>query len=262
MKLAFRASGTALILIAGLFLVRTLCAQQEAGAAVQTTMGTMADKSGMQKEDSEHGFPHPFLAHMGIADMPGMVSLRASGYRQYMADNLSLTDFAFHLEAGLFSRLGLHVRNDDIKQDPRTDIMLMYTFIENRAGDSGLSVFGALEIPSGAIPMGEDKVVGAFGVSGRKVFGDIAILDADVHYMPQMKMAEYEACLVLKASTGFFPVIEAGGETMPGATTLYVLPGLKFKLAKGKFLGVGTQIGLTSIRDFDTRVLLQLDMDW
>jgi hypothetical protein len=179
-----------------------------------------------------------------------------------MADNLSLTDFAFHLEAGLFSRLGLHVRNDDIKQDPRTDIMLMYTFIENRAGDSGLSVFGALEVPSGAIPMGEDKVVGAFGVSGRKVFGDVAILDADVHYMPQMKMAEYEISLMLKASTGFFPVIEAGGETMEGATSLYVLPGLKFKLAKGKFLGVGTQIGLTSMRDFDTRVLLQLDMDW
>jgi len=252
----------ALVLIAVLSSAPALCAQQDVGAASQSTMGTMADKSVMQKEDSEHGFPHPFLAHMGMADEPGMVSLRASGYRQYMAGNLSLTDFAFHLEAGLFSRFGLHVRNDDIRQDPRTDMMLMYTFIKDRAGDSGLSVFGALEVPSGAIPMGEDKVIGAFGVSGRKVFGDVAILDADVHYMPQMKMAEYEACLVLKASTGFYPVLEAGGETMEGATTLYVLPGLKFRLTKGKFLGVGTQIGLTSIRDFDTRVLLQLDMDW
>ena len=80
--------------------------------------------------------------------------------------------------------------------------------------------------------------------------------------MPQMKMAEYEVSLMLKASTGFFPVIEAGGETMEGETSLYVLPGLKFKLAKGKFLGVGTQVVLTSMHDFDTRVLLQLDMDW
>ena len=262
MRPTYRVLGTALILIAGLSLVRTLCAQQDGGTADQSTMGAMAGKNDMQKEDSEHGFPHPFLAHMGISDMPGMVSLRASGYRQYMADNLSLTDFAFHLEAGLFPRLGLHVRNDDIRQDPRTDIMLTYTFIENQSGDSGLSVFGAVEVPSGAIPMGEDKVVGAFGVSGRKVFGDMAIVDADVHYMPQMKMAEYEVSLMLKASTGFFPVIEAGGETMEGETSLYVLPGLKFKLAKGKFLGVGTQIGLTSMRDFDTRVLLQLDMDW
>jgi hypothetical protein len=67
MKLTFRVFGTALILIAGLSLARTLCAQQEAGAAVQSAMGAMADKSGMQKEDSEHGFPHPFLAHMGMA---------------------------------------------------------------------------------------------------------------------------------------------------------------------------------------------------
>jgi hypothetical protein len=41
MKLTFRVFGTALILIAGLSLVRTLCAQQEAGATVQSDMGAM-----------------------------------------------------------------------------------------------------------------------------------------------------------------------------------------------------------------------------
>lgn len=126
MKLTFKVFGTALILIVGLSQVHTLCAQQEIGPAVQSAMGAMADKSRMQNEDSEHGFPHPFLAHMGMADMPGMVSLRASGYRQYMADNLSLTDFAFHLGAGPFSRLGIHVLNDDVGPE--------YRKANNRAG--------------------------------------------------------------------------------------------------------------------------------
>jgi hypothetical protein len=252
----------ALVLIFLVSISTALFARGEDGDIPQKPMDKMTDNDGQAKEEGEEMFPHPFLVHMGISDMPGMLGVRATGYRQGFSDQPFQIDFAFHLEAGLFNRLGLHVRNDAIKNDPRTDVMLMYTVLRDKTGDSGISVFGAAEIPSGAIPAGEDKVIGAFGIGVRKTIPNLAVFDGNVHYMPQMKMAEYEISMVMKATTSLFPIIELGGEIRQGETTLYMLPALKFKLAPGRYVGVGTQIGLTSSRDFDTRVLLQLDMDW
>lgn len=236
-------------------------AQQEHSQTTAGEMSKMTEKSQVA-EGEEEMFPHPFLVHMGISDKPGMLSMRLTGYRQGFSTESYQTDFAFHLETGLYNRLGLHVRNDAIKQEPRTDVMLMYTVLHDKKTESGISVFGAGLIPSGTIPEDEDKVVAAFGVGARKVFRDLAIFDGDVHYMPQMKMAEYEFAGVFKATQYFFPVLEIAGEIMKDGTTLYLLPALKFKLASGKFIGMGSQIGLTSNRDFDTRALIQLDVDW
>jgi hypothetical protein len=250
----------AVLLISTSIYQRTF-AQQEHSQTTPGEMGKMTEKAQVA-EGEEEMFPHPFLVHMGISDKPGMLSMRLTGYRQGFSTESYQTDFAFHLETGLYNRFGLHVRNDAIKQEPRTDVMLMYTVLQDKKAESGISVFGAGLIPTGTIPEDEDKVIGTFGIGGRKVFPSLVTFDGDIHYMPQMKMAEYEISGVFKATQHFFPVLEIAGEIMKDETTLYLLPALKFKLASGKFIGVGSQIGLTSNRDFDTRALIQLDMDW
>jgi len=209
-----------------------------------------------------HGFPHPFFNHMGIPDRPGMVTVRTTGYRQGYGGEESRSDYGFHLEAGLYDRVGLHVRSNAINQNPRTDVMLMYAVVQDAEAESGVSVFGGALVPSGTIPEGQDDVVGAFGVAARKVFKDFAIFDGNVHYMPEMKMVETGFSGVFKATDSFFPIIELEGELSKDETVLYLLPALKLKLKPELFLGVGSQIALTSDREFDTRALLQIDAAW
>jgi len=250
-----------MVLLLGNGISKLTFAQQEYGEAALGETGKMMEKVRSMEEEEEI-FPHPFLIHMGISDKPGMLSLRLTGYRQGFNLEPYQTDFALHLETGLYNRFGLHIRNDAIKQEPRTDVMLMYNILQGKGAESGVSLFGAGLIPSGTISEDEDKIIGAFGIGARKVFRDLVIFDGDVHYMPQMKMAEYEFSGLFKGTQHFFPVIEIAGEIMKDETTSYLLSALKFKLAPGRFIGVGSQIGLTSSRDFDTRALLQLDMDW
>ncbi len=227
----------------------------------QMDEGDMAmDKEGGM--EMAHGFPHPFFNHMGIPDMVGMVTTRITGYRQGHSGEKSTEDYGFHLEAGIYNRLGLHVRNNAIKESPRTDVMLMYAILQDSGAESGVSVFGGALIPSGTIPEGQDDVIGAFGIAARKVFEEIAIFDGNVHYMPEMEMVEVGLSGIFKATNSLFPILEIEGELMEDATMFYLLPALKFKLKPEVFLGVGSQIALTSDKEFDTRALLQMDIAW
>ncbi|HEB76889.1 MAG TPA: hypothetical protein ENJ04_11115 [Nitrospirae bacterium] len=234
---------------------------RESPAQSGTSGGAMVMKADGGMEMA-HGFPHPFFNHMGIPDMPGMLSVRATGYRQGRSGEESRSDYGFHLEAGLYDRVGLHVRSNAINQNPRTDIMLMYAVARDAEAESGVSVFGGALVPSGTIPEGQDDVVGAFGVAARKVLGDFAIFDGNVHYMPEMGMVEAGLSGVFKATDSFFPIVELEAELSSDETVLYLLPALKFKLKPELFLGVGSQVALTSDREFDTRALLQVDAAW
>ncbi|BBG65652.1 hypothetical protein NNO_0949 [Hydrogenimonas sp.] len=216
---------------------------------------------GMMNEMSG-GFPHPFFNHMGIPDMPGMVSARITAYRQGESGEASREDFGFHLEAGLYERLGLHIRNNEIRQSNRTDVMLMYAVVQDSKAESGISVFGGALIPSGTVPEGEDSLIGAFGISGRQVFEDIAIFDGNVHYMPQMKMYEMGFSGIFKASKSLFPMIEIDGKITENRTMFYLFPALKFKLKPEVFLGVGSQFAISDQKEFDNRFLVQLDIAW
>ena len=230
----------------------------EIGEGVVGSQQERMDEGGMVMgkdggTEMAYGFPHPFFNHMGIPDMPGMVSARITGYRQGYSGEDSAGDYGFHLEAGIYNRLGLHVRNNAIKQSSRTDVMLMYAVLQDAEAESGVSVFGGALIPSGTIPEGQDDVVGAFGVAGRKVFKDIAIFDGNVHYMPEMKMVELGLSGIFKATDSMFPIIEVSGELTEDETIFYLLPALKFKLKPEVFLGVGSQIALTSDRELDRK---------
>lgn len=222
-----------------------------------------ADKTagGMMAEMSE-GFPHPFFNHMGIPDMSGMASVRVTGYRQGGNSEPSQEDFGFHLEAGLYERLGIHIRNNEIRQSPRTDVMLMYAVVQDDEAQSGVSLFAGALIPSGTIPKGEDEVVGAFGVSGRQFVSGLAVFDGNVHYMPEMKMFEMGFSGVFKATEKLFPIIEIEGKVTEQKTMFYLFPSLKFKLKPEVFIGVGTEFAITQDKEFDSRFLVQMDMAW
>ncbi len=225
------------------------------------------EEGGMAMENEKrmemaHGFPHPFFNHMGIPDMVGMVSARVTGYRQGKDGEESSGDSGFHLEAGIYPRLGLHIRNNEIKQSPRTDVMLMYSVYQDEKGESGISIFGGALIPSGTIPKGQDDAIGAFGISGRKAVGEIAIFDGNIHYMPEMEMTEIGLSGIYKSSASLFPILEMEGKLTEDATMIYLLPALKFKLKPELFLGVGSQIPLTSDKEFDSRALIQIDAAW
>jgi len=224
--------------------------------------------AGMETAAPGDMLPHPFLSHMGVPDEPGMVSIRAAVYRQGRRGETAWTDGAFHLEAGLLPRLGIHVRSDAVMQDPRLDIMAMFAVLRDATGANGVSVFAAGEVAAGNIPPGERDVESAVGVSGQKTLGAAATLDADVHYMPTMNMFEYEAAAVATVRDYFYPVAEFSGEYMlsqegmPAMNQSYALAGLKFKLKGAVYVGVGYQFGVTEDREFDNRALLQLDTDW
>jgi len=238
-------------------------------AALAATAAYAADEmAGMGDAGMGDMLPHPFLSHMGIPDQPGSVSIRAAVYRQGRRGEDSWTDGAFHLEAGLLPRLGVHLRSDAVMQDPRLDVMAMFAVWRDAANANGVSAFAAGEVAAGTVPAGERDVESAFGVSGRKSFGAAVTADADFHYMPTMKMFEYEAAAVASVHDYFYPAAEFSGEYMlsqegmPATNSSYALAGLKFRLKGAIYVGVGYQFGVTADREFDNRALLQLDTDW
>lgn len=68
-------------------------------------------------------------------------------------------------------------------------------------------------------------------------------------------MAEYESVFVFKASEIFYPIIEIRGEIMEKETTVYSLLGLKFKVADEIDWGIGLQLPISNVREYDTQML-------
>ncbi len=239
-----------------------------AAFAAATGVYGAGEMAGMDMPGMGDMLPHPFLSHMGIPDEPGSVSIRAAVYRQGRRGENAWTDGAFHLEAGLLPRLGIHFRSDAVMQDPRLDIMAMFAVLRDEENANGVSVFAAGEVAAGTVPGGERDVESAFGLSGRKSFGSAVTADADAHYMPTMKMFEYEAAAVASVRGYFYPAAEFSGEYMlsqegmPATNSSYGFAGIKFKLKGAVYFGVGYQFGVTAEREFDNRALLQLDTDW
>jgi len=197
-------------------------------------------------------FVHPFLAHMALPDRPGEVSLRLSPFQQRLGAMTS-SDFAFHVEAGLFPNVGLHARNDALKHSPYSEVMLMYSFLHDSQLSRGISVFGQISIPTG--PIESNTYKGLFGISARETIPGLLVIDANVHFDPKDKMAEYEGAFVFKASEMLYPVIEIRGEAMENETTVYSLIGLKIRVADEIEWGFGVQLPVSNVREYDTQML-------
>lgn len=208
-------------------------------------------------QDMEDGgmkdmFVHPFLAHMALPDRVGEVSLRLTPFQERLGAMTS-SDIAFHVEAGLFTNVGLHVRNDALSHSPYSEVMLMYSFLHDSQMSRGISVFGQISIPTG--PIESNTYKGLFGISARETVPHLLVIDANVHFNPEDEMAEFEGVFVFKASEVFYPIIEIRGELMENDTSVYSLMGLKFKVADEIDWGIGVQFPISTVRDYDTQML-------
>lgn len=213
---------------------------------------TNAYSQGEQESGMHDMFVHPFLAHMALPDNPGEVSLRITPFQERSGAATS-SDYGVHIEAGLFKDVGLHIRSDALKRDPYSEAMIMSTFLHDAGATRGLSVFGQISIPTGPIQTNTYK--GLFGVSARETIPNVVVADANVHIDLKDEMAEYESAFVFKASEVFYPVVELRGEITEDTTSLYSLLGLKFRIADAIAWGVGVQLPVTTVRDYDTQLL-------
>ncbi len=207
-----------------------------------------------------HAFAHPFFTHMGMPDGPGEVSVRTAAIQNAYNDNVS-RDLALHIETGLWNHIGLHFRNDAIKANNYSEMMVQYAMLQNKHADSVISVFTELEFPTNHIPEGQDKVELEIGVSGRKIFSKYGILDAGVHYSPEESMVSLEASGVLRLTPTIFPIIETEIEKEGDEdTTANLLAGIKMRLRTGAHIGVGIRFPLTDARYYDNQAFAQLEL--
>jgi len=202
-------------------------------------------------------FVHPFLAHMGLPDVPKEVSLRITGFRSRL-EGMTQGDFAVHIEAGLLRNLGLHIRADGIQHEDYSEVMLQYAVLADKKLQNGISVFGQLSIPTGQVKSNTYK--GLFGLSGRLTFLHLVVWDGNMHYDPKDKMVEHENAFVFKANEKFYPILEIRGHITEEMKEAYILPAIKFRTDEHNAFGVGVQIAITDNREFDSQALLTYDI--
>lgn len=217
--------------------------------------GLAAAREGPGEEGE--AFVHPFLAHMGLPDALGEVSLRLTGFRQRDGSGATYGDTAYHLEAGLGHRLGLHMRADGLKHEDYSEVMLQYAVLEDAGMRNGLAVFGQVSIPSG--PVGGNRYKGLVGVSGTLTYRDRMTWNADVHYDPKDEMGEYESAFVFRGTDQLFPVLEVRGEYASHEMSAYLLPALKVRAGSNAAFGIGYQIAASHDREYETETLLTLE---
>lgn len=219
-----------------------------------------------------HAMTHPFLVHMGLPDGPGEASVRLTEIqRSGLAGRGS--DQAVHIEAGLVDRVGIHLRNDAISgnamggadgmaEEHGTELMVMYSLIQNADATRGISVFGEVAWPTtkGDAP----SLRGAGGIGGTYFIGNRIAFDAIIHADPSNGdlEIEYEASLRYRVVRRFFAVLENQGNIGGrGVRKHYLLPAVKIALGKSNATaGIGVQIPTSRARDFDRQTLFQLEL--
>ena len=243
------------------------------------------DESAGAEELGHHAMTHPFLVHMGLPEPPGEVSVRVTGIRRALGD-AAANDLAVHIEAGLISGLGLHIRNDAIFESTvgahddaahdddvghGTEVMLMYALLQDAPGARGISVFGQLAVPT---VVGDGLPFGiAAGLAGRYLTGNTLLVEGNAHVLPTFRDVEieYEAAAVLRIVGRFFVLLEHRGHLTELSSLLfdegglevesYLLPALKLGLGDTPVvLGFGVQLPLTELRGYDRQVMAQLDI--
>jgi len=231
-------------------LVVALCVSATPGFAQQTSESSM---SNMTMKDM---FVHPILAHMSLPDPVGEVSLRVTGYRTRM-NGMTQGDYAVHIEAALFKRVGLHLRADGIRYEDFSEIMLQYMVAADKGSRNGVAVFGQISVPTGMVTSEQYK--GLFGASARLTARNFMVWDGNVHYDSKDQMAEFENAFVFRASESLYPILEMRGQTDKEMTMAYLMPALKFKINDRAAIGVGFQAAILDNRDYDTQALLTYD---
>ena len=200
---------------------------------------------------------HPFLTHMGMPEGVGVYRLRLSGLSR-REDGGNTGDFAFHFETGLTDSIGLHVRNDNFRNMPRTEVMFQFAVGKSRDGMSGWGPLIEFEIPTRP---GGDRIETLVGVAATLAPGPLSIMSSTT--TPRMDMVDGSGALVVKLGRRWFPVVEvlgsAGADQRP---VLTLLAGLKAQVNKVVVLGFAWQVPVTSNKEFSSQLVFQPDFGW
>ena len=231
----------------------TICAYAQDQSAKPPKM-TMTSTDGQDLEVA-----HPFFTHMGMPDAVGTHSLRL-GALVTRADEKTDADAAFHLESGLTDFIGIHLRNDGVRDRQHTELMFQFAAVRSEDGMSGFAPIIEFEF---ATHSGGDQHVNTLvgfstsSASSKWAFNQI------LHYDPRSDGVEGSAAFVLALGTQIYPVVELGGEAMPGELPLMnLLGGVKVRVNDGLLLGIGLQAPVTTNKDYSWQIVFQPEIEW
>ena len=206
---------------------------------------------------SHHAFVHPLVAHMGMPDEPGEVSVRVMSIAERNAGLVNGT-YGFHLEAGVVDRLGLHLRNDAVATHNRTEMMLQYAVLKSR--ENGIALIGEVEFPTGPTTDNQKKYL--YGVSFAYYWESILSVNSVAHYSPQEKMTEWEIAFVSRLNEKIYPVFEFRGEADKDMSMANALLALKFKIPNGNAIGLGYQVPISTNREYDSQLIAEVEFNF
>ena len=203
--------------------------------------------------------PHPFFTHMGLPERTGAFHLRLLAVAA-RAGGQTDGDVAFHLETGLTDRIGLHIRNDRVRDNPLTEVMFQFAAVVSKDGMSGFAPIIEFEVPTRSAGGNRVHTLVGFSstVSGRRV-----VFNQVLHYNPREDGVDGSAALVFKLGKRIFPVVEVLGEGMSGMPTVVnLLGGLKVQLRDWLHIGLAVSVPLTTAKDFSRQVMFGPDLEW
>lgn len=207
--------------------------------------------------------PHPFFTHMGMPEGVGVFSLRVGGLVNQGADPAMggrSSDFFFHFETGLTERIGLHVRNDQFRSMPRTEVMFQFLALATRDGMAGFAPLIEFEVPTRSAA--GSRVNTLTGFTAALTRPRVAFNTA-LHFNPREDMMDYSAGWAVAAGRRLFPVVEVLGTAGRGmAPGVRLLGGLKVPLTSRMLVGLAVQVPLTPQRDYDRQFVFGPDFDW
>jgi hypothetical protein len=253
------------LLMMAVFLQPTFCQSNDTmkemnmvGQTKDTTKSIAPNQAAMNMDEGEMEIVHPFFTHMGMPDPVGHYALRLSGVAT-REEGHTREDVGFHLETGLWDRIGLHIRNDRISNNAHTEIMFQYAAIRSQDGMSGLSPFIEVEIPT---HNNERHTYGLVGFS--TMWSNQSIeLNQSIEYSPEEDALEGSVSMVSKVGQRLFPVVEFIWAAAKGATPQNtMIGGLKYRINKYAVFGIGYQVPVTEAKEFTHQVLLQTDLEW
>lgn len=230
----------------------------EAGQAMPMPQGQKPSPPQSMNAMADDEVAHPFFAHMGMPEGVGVYSLRLAGLSRRV-DGETTGDFAFHFETGLTESIGLHVRNDNFRNMPRTEVMLQFAVAKGRNGMSGWGPLIEFEIPTRPGGNRIETLVGGTATlaNARAAFNHV------IHYNPRMDMVDTSGALVAKLGTRWFPVLEVlGSARADQRPTIGVLVGLKVQANKLVILGFAWQVPISSNKEFSSQLVFQPDLGW
>ena len=203
--------------------------------------------------------PHPFFTHMGLPERAGAFNLRMLAVAA-QAGGQTEGDVALHLETGLTDRIGLHIRNDRVRDNPLTEVMFQFAAVVSKDGMSGFAPIIEFELPTRSA--GGKRVHTLVGFSST-VGGRRAVFNQVLHYNPREDGVDGSAALVFKLGKRIFPVVEVLGEGMSGMPTVVnLVGGLKVQLRDWLHMGLAVNLPLTTARDFSRQVMFGPDLEW